>query len=115
LSLLRHRWHEGLVPSNGIGGGGGDGGNSSSVPAGSAQPLQSSEEAVRPDFADRGEFEERQEAREERGAVVPPCYSSPDADPSEGVWRKAIGGVSESPAMRGSLDLPTTQFGFLHA
>lgn len=27
----------------------------------------------------------------------PQCYSSPQANPSEGEWRRAAGGVAESP------------------
>ena len=35
---------------------------------------------------------------------VPRCYSSPEADPSQGEWLKVKGGVNESPATGGIWD-----------
>lgn len=100
-------------------GGGTGGGNNPTFPAGFAQPLQPSENAPSLGLADdpkEEEFAYSREGREGRGgAVVPPCYSSPDADPSEGAWRKTKGGVSASPATGGGWDFPNAQFDFLNA
>ena len=45
----------------------------------------------------------------------PRCYSasSPEADPSEGAWRRSRNGVLDSPALRDDWVLPSTQFAFL--
>ncbi|CAN0105017.1 unnamed protein product [Scytosiphon promiscuus] len=38
--------------------------------------------------------------------LLPRCYSSPEADPSQGKWRKCDGGVEDSPANTGNFTGP---------
>jgi len=40
------------------------------------------------------------------GKNLPRCFSSPEADPKEGAWRKLPGGVDESPASNDDWELP---------
>eukprot|EP00752_Nemacystus_decipiens_P006289 g5669.t1 len=45
---------------------------------------------------------------------LPRCFSSPEADPSDGAWRKTDHGVCDSPAhLAAGWSLPTHQFDFL--
>lgn len=48
-----------------------------------------------------------------RSGVLPQCYSSPEANPSEGEWRSCTNGVKDSPADMIDWDFPVAQFGFL--
>lgn len=48
-----------------------------------------------------------------RSGTLPQCYSSPEADPSEGEWRRCADGVNDSPADMVDWSFPVAQFGFL--
>lgn len=53
-------------------------------------------------------------ADEIEGVGLPRCYSSPDADPSAGVWRQAAGGIKDSPVDMINWEHSKQQYGFLH-
>lgn len=44
---------------------------------------------------------------------LPRCFSSPEADPSDGAWRATGNGVRDSPAYSGDAEFPSQQFDFL--
>lgn len=45
--------------------------------------------------------------------ALPRCFSSPQADPSDGAWRATRNGVHDSPAYSNGWELPSAQFSFL--
>lgn len=51
---------------------------------------------------------------ESEGGSLPRCYSSPDANPSAGVWRQAAGGIKDSPVDMINWEHSKQQYGFLH-
>lgn len=47
-------------------------------------------------------------------AALPQCFSSPEADPSEGEWRSCRAGVDDAPTKHDDWALPEPQFDFLN-